>query len=69
MIRRSDGTLDIGRTLPGRGAWVCPTSECLDLAVRRNALPRAFRQELAAGAADALRARMDKLNTEEDGRA
>ncbi|MFC8515095.1 YlxR family protein [Streptomyces sp. NPDC057257] len=30
-------------TLPGRGAYVHPTLVCLDLAVRRRAIPRALR--------------------------
>ncbi|MDP9613911.1 putative RNA-binding protein YlxR (DUF448 family) [Streptomyces demainii] len=30
-------------TLPGRGAYLHPTRVCLDLAVRRRALSRAFR--------------------------
>ncbi|GGP88514.1 MULTISPECIES: YlxR family protein [Streptomyces] len=30
-------------TLPGRGAYVHPASLCLDLAVRRRALSRAFK--------------------------
>ena len=29
--------------LPGRGAWLHPTPECLDLAVRRSAFGRALR--------------------------
>jgi predicted RNA-binding protein YlxR (DUF448 family) len=29
--------------IPGRGAWLHPDLDCLDLAVRRRALPRAFR--------------------------
>jgi predicted RNA-binding protein YlxR (DUF448 family) len=29
--------------LPGRGAWLHPTAECLDLAVRRKAFGRALR--------------------------
>ncbi|MFD7107948.1 YlxR family protein [Streptomyces celluloflavus] len=32
-------------TLPGRGAHVHPTPACLDLAVRRRAFPRAFRDQ------------------------
>jgi predicted RNA-binding protein YlxR (DUF448 family) len=31
--------------LPGRGAWLHPTPECLDLAVRRKAFGRALRVE------------------------
>ncbi|WP_206307942.1 YlxR family protein [Streptomyces sp. A0958] len=30
-------------TLPGRGAYVHPVPDCLDLAVRRRAFPRAFK--------------------------
>jgi predicted RNA-binding protein YlxR (DUF448 family) len=29
--------------LPGRGAWLHPTSECLDAALRRRAFARALR--------------------------
>lgn len=61
LIRRSDGTLEIGRTLPGRGAWVCPDVACIDQADRRRAFGRAFKQELADGALDAVRARMVEL--------
>jgi predicted RNA-binding protein YlxR (DUF448 family) len=34
---------DPGRRAPGRGAHVHPTTECLDLAERRKAFPRALR--------------------------
>ena len=67
MIAGSGGTLEVGRSLPGRGAWLCPDRTCLELAERRKAFPRALRQELADGAIGALRARMD--TNEEDGRA
>ncbi|MBP0456164.1 YlxR family protein [Streptomyces montanisoli] len=36
---------DRSGTLPGRGAYVHPAVGCLDLAVRRRALPRAFRTQ------------------------
>nr|WP_211340949.1 YlxR family protein [Xylanimonas allomyrinae] len=35
--------VDERKALPGRGAWVHPTVACLDLAVRRRAVPRALR--------------------------
>ncbi|KAA2258597.1 YlxR family protein [Solihabitans fulvus] len=40
-----DGALapDIQRRLPGRGAWLHPDQECLRLAERRRAFPRALR--------------------------
>ena len=34
---------DPGARLAGRGAWLHPTSECCDLAVRRRAFARALR--------------------------
>ncbi|WP_240965646.1 YlxR family protein [Streptomyces zingiberis] len=42
-------------TLPGRGAYLHPAPACLDLAVRRRALPRAFRERGPLGT-DAVRA-------------
>ena len=59
MIRNPDGTLDVDRTAHGRGAWLCPDLRCVDLAVRRKAFGRALRAELADGAVEALRARME----------
>lgn len=35
--------VDERKALPGRGAWVHPSAACLDLAVRRRAVPRALR--------------------------
>ena len=73
VIRAIDGTLEVGRTLPGRGAWVCAGLDgtmvpaCLHLAERRKAFPRAMRCELADGAVSALRASMER--TDVNGRA
>jgi predicted RNA-binding protein YlxR (DUF448 family) len=36
-------TPDPRRRLPGRGAWLHPTGDCLDQALRRRAFGRAFR--------------------------
>jgi predicted RNA-binding protein YlxR (DUF448 family) len=35
--------VDVRKALPGRGAWIHPSAACLDLAVRRRAVPRALR--------------------------
>lgn len=35
------GRVVVGRTAPGRGAWLHPG--CLDVALKRRALPRALR--------------------------
>src|SRR5690606_10403344 len=45
----ADGTagrtavVDLARRLPGRGAWLHPDLQCLDLAERRRAFARALR--------------------------
>ncbi|WP_407318290.1 YlxR family protein [Isoptericola halotolerans] len=51
MIAVADGApagepqvvVDPRGNLPGRGAWIHPDLACLDLAVRRRAVPRALR--------------------------
>ncbi|MDQ3107289.1 MAG: YlxR family protein [Actinomycetota bacterium] len=56
IVRSDDGSLAVGRTLPGRGAWLCDASDsCLDLALRRKAFGRAFRAPISDGAPDSLR--------------
>ncbi|WP_258726689.1 YlxR family protein [Cellulomonas sp. NS3] len=42
--------VDVGRRMPGRGAWLHPELHCLELAERRRAFPRALRH---AGPLDA----------------
>lgn len=67
MVRTAGGALAAGRTLPGRGAWLCDTDsrECLEAAIRRRAFGRALRAEVGPEAAASLRgllaerARMD----------
>ncbi len=55
VVRLPDGTLAVGRSLPGRGAWLCKGSPaCLERATRRGAFERALRSSIATGAAGAL---------------
>lgn len=42
---------DKSKNMPGRGAWIHPSSECLSLAVQRNAFSRALRLSKQADAA------------------
>ncbi|GEN79314.1 hypothetical protein AFE02nite_10480 [Actinotalea fermentans] len=54
----SRAVVDSRRSLPGRGAWVHADPECLELAERRRAFPRALR----VGTLDlaAVRAHLDQ---------
>ena len=47
---------DPSATLPGRGAWVHPTVQCVELAARRRAFGRAFRVSTALGIEQVLTA-------------
>ncbi|MHB1139029.1 MAG: YlxR family protein, partial [Microthrixaceae bacterium] len=38
-----EGRVEVGRVLPGRGAWLCPTGSCVAAAVRSGSLARALR--------------------------
>ena len=56
VVRLEDGSLVPGRTLPGRGAWLCRGSAaCVDSAERRRAFDPALRGPLGAGAVEQLR--------------
>ncbi len=54
VVRTPEGGLAVGRSLPGRGAWVCPDPACVLAATRRRAWSRALRHPVADGAAEAL---------------
>ncbi len=55
LVRQPDGTLACGRALPGRGAWLCAGSRaCIERAVAKGALERAFRAPVERPSADEL---------------
>jgi predicted RNA-binding protein YlxR (DUF448 family) len=57
VIRRGDGRLEAGRTLPGRGAWLCAGSPaCVDSAQQRRAFDRALRGPVDPASVQRLRA-------------
>jgi predicted RNA-binding protein YlxR (DUF448 family) len=59
VVRLVDGTLGVGRTLSGRGAWLCAGSAaCLQQARDRNAFGRALRGPVSETALDALTAEL-----------
>lgn len=55
VTRTADGGLAVGRSLPGRGAWLHPDPDCLTAAVKRRAFARALRGPVRDGAAEAVR--------------
>ncbi|MET1042412.1 MAG: YlxR family protein [Acidimicrobiales bacterium] len=56
VTRQGDGSLAVGPTLPGRGAWLCRSSAaCFDAAQRRGAFARALRAPVADADVEAVR--------------
>jgi uncharacterized protein len=58
VARRPDGSLGVGPTEAGRGAWLCPEVTCFEMAVRRRAFGRALRREVAPAELAELRERL-----------
>ena len=61
VVRSPEGavSLDFRGKAPGRGAYVCPQTECLKKAIRSKALSRALECEIPQEIYDALVARME----------
>ena len=56
MVRDADGSLAIGRSRPGRGAWLCrDRPECVELADKRRAFERALRGPVGRTEVEQLR--------------
>jgi len=55
VVAAADGGLATGRSLPGRGAWLCAGSaRCAEVAARRGAFGRALRRPVDPAAVAAL---------------
>lgn len=52
-------SLDFKGKAPGRGAYICPSRECLSKAIKTNALNRAFSMEIPAEVYDELTKQME----------
>ena len=66
VIRTQEGefSLDATGKKNGRGAYICPSAECLRKAVRNKGLERSFKQPIPAQVYEALEKEMGSLGTE-----
>ncbi|MEZ3486445.1 MAG: YlxR family protein [Lachnospiraceae bacterium] len=66
VIRTKEGEflLDATGRKNGRGAYICPSRECLAKAVRSRGLERSFKQSIPAEVYEALEKEMRLLETE-----
>ena len=61
VVRSSDGDINIDAKgkLPGRGAYICPDTQCLKKAIRAKALARALEVEIPQEIYDTLLAELE----------
>ena len=66
VIRTSEGEflLDATGRKNGRGAYLCPNSDCLAKAVKNKGLERSFKQALPKEVYEALEKEMEVLESE-----
>jgi uncharacterized protein len=66
VVRLPDGAgiaLDSTGKQSGRGAYICPTTACIELALKRKALERSLKTTLPDGFADILRSTIPPEST------
>ena len=65
VIKTPEGTfmLDATGKKNGRGAYVCPSEECLQLARNNKGLERSFKQAIPAEVYESLEKEMEALET------
>lgn len=65
VIKTPEGTfmLDAIGKKNGRGAYVCPSEECLQLARKNKGLERSFKQAIPAEVYESLEKEMEALET------
>ena len=64
VVRGTDGTvsLDFGGKMNGRGAYICPNSDCLKKALRSKALDRSLEVTIPEEVYDRLAKEMEGAN-------
>jgi len=66
VIRTKEGgfLLDATGKKNGRGAYICPTKECFQMAVKNKGFERSFKQSIPAEVYEALEKEMESIGAE-----
>ena len=69
IVRSPEGTYAVDTTgkMPGRGAYICHSLDCLELARKNHGLERSFAAKLAPEVYEALAAQLQAALTAEAG--
>ncbi len=64
VVRNDEGEfgLDFTGKKPGRGAYVCPTAECLEKAQKSRGFERSFKCAVPADVYNSLKEELEKRN-------
>ena len=62
IVKNTQGEIKIDKTgkLPGRGAYICNNSECLEKAVRSKRLEKSFERKIEEAVYEQLRNTIEK---------
>ena len=65
IVRSPEGeiSVDVTGKKPGRGAYICPNSECLQKAVKSKGLERSFKMPIPKDVYEMLAKEMGELET------
>ena len=65
VVRNAEGEISIDMTgkKPGRGAYICPNSECLQKAIKSKGLERSFKMPIPKDVYEMLAKEMGELET------
>ncbi|KIR01519.1 putative nucleic-acid-binding protein implicated in transcription termination [Lachnospiraceae bacterium TWA4] len=63
VVKTSEGefSLDVGGRKNGRGAYICPTKECLSQAIKTKGLERSFQCAIPKEVYDQLEKEMNQI--------
>ena len=69
VVRSPEGTVSLDRRgkAPGRGAYICPSADCLKKAQRSKALSRSLGVEIPPAIFEALAAQMEAADGTDNG--
>ncbi|MHB8263578.1 MAG: YlxR family protein [Acidimicrobiales bacterium] len=69
IVMSEEGSIGIGASSCGRGAWLCVGSvDCVELAIRAKAFRRAFRRDVPVETVERMRKSISDYNRRASGR-
>ena len=69
VVRSPQGEIALDRVgkMPGRGAYLCPSRECVEKAVRGRGIERSFKMPVSGEVYEKLGKELEAIEKEQDG--